>query len=192
MKRERTLMRSPLPWSLRAPLASFAIFMVGLVLFVLLGMYDLRHWDAVLAPSLATYTIDDHGAGDALAWLMTAAAVLLTSITIVVLAVLTAWMVRGSRAAWATSSVLISIYLLGCAVLLPDWIQGSDEPDTTGTALTITHDQTAPVWVRAVDGWFHDLILGGAALTLIMLLLPVTRRALKQRGGQRLAEPSAA
>ncbi|GAA2352436.1 hypothetical protein [Dactylosporangium salmoneum] len=192
MKLWRTLAQAPLLWSLRAASASLPVFVVGLALFVVLGIYDLQHWDAVTAQSYATYTIDDHGAGFAIAWLMEAAAVLLAGITIAVLVYLTAGMLRRNHSAWRASCVLMSIYLLGCALLLPDWIRGSDGPDTTGTAITVTHDRTTPVWVRAVDGWSHYLILGGAAVTLILLLLPATRRAFKQGSEQRLAEPSAA
>jgi len=91
------------PWSLWAVLGTFLVFATGLTLLALLSGYDLRHWAAVTAQSRATYTVDDHGLGDASAWFMTVGLVLVPVLTVVALILLTAAMLRGNRTAWAVT-----------------------------------------------------------------------------------------
>ncbi len=168
-------------WSTRAALGALVVFVVGLSLFGLSFLYDLRNWDAVVAPSRATYTIDDHGAGEAAAWMMSVGVVGMSGLTILALAFLTAPIVRGSRFASGLTCVITCSYLLCCGAWFPGLAGRGGGHDTSGKVFDPTHDQAAPTWVHLADAYAAYLIVGGAALATIALLLPATRR--EGRGG---------
>jgi hypothetical protein len=164
-------------------LGALLVFATGLALLALLSGYDLRHWDAVIAPSLARYTLDDHGVGIALAWYMTVVLALVSILTIAALFPLSVMLLRGSRTARAVTGVLTCSYLLCCGALLPGWRSLANDADASGNAIQPVHDRTMPVWVRAADASAVYLIFGGAILATLVLFLPAICRALQARRG---------
>ena len=116
-------------WPIRLAVAALMVFVLGHVLFIVVVSYQLTHWDAVTAPSRATYALDDHGAGMAAMWFMLVGALVVSALVILVLGMLLTSMLRGSRTAWRGICVLLCCYLVLCGIALPGFTGQADRID---------------------------------------------------------------
>ena len=165
-----------LSWPIRVAVAALMVFVLGHVLFIVVVSYQLTHWDAVTAPSRATYALDDHGAGMAAMWFMLVGALVVSALVILVLGVLLTSMLRGSRTAWRGICVLLCCYLVLCGIPLTGFTGQGDRIDRPDNVLEITYGPATPAWVPPADAGKTYLIIGGGVLTVTALLLPAAYR----------------
>jgi hypothetical protein len=159
--------RRRLTLSIRAALASIAVYMGALVMLALSSWYDLENLGYEL-------------------WVYPAIGLFVTGVLLLVMAASTVAMLNGSRLAWRLACGVAAASALGC-VALP-LIAADETPAVKPDANTLVpildrYPPTTPTWVRWSEATGAPVLIGGAALATVVLLLPSTRRDLRARQG---------
>jgi hypothetical protein len=157
--------RRRLTLSIWAALASIAVFAGGLVMLALWSWYDLENLGYEL-------------------WVYPAIGLSVAGVLLFVMAASTVAMLNGSRVAWRLACGVAAASALGCAAL--PLLASNVAPPVTPDANTIVvvldrYPATTPAWVRWSQAAGVPVFISGAALSTVVLLLPSTRRDLRER-----------
>ncbi|MBM0226253.1 hypothetical protein [Micromonospora sp. ATA51] len=155
-----------------APAVAVGLLVLGLTLNAATIIYDLMHWDVVyyVPPEEAA---NRNGLADLGLQVVDQLASVLSGLAVAGLLLSLAGLVHGETWAHVTTCVLTAPFALCCGLTFINgggsFTGNPDDPNTPRHAL-------APTWVRIVDVLGPPLLVGAAAVVLILLFVPAVHR----------------
>ncbi|GIH03879.1 hypothetical protein Rhe02_19460 [Rhizocola hellebori] len=163
---------TPPRWTRLAPLAGCGLLGLGLVLTAVSTLYDDLHWDTVYQVSPAA-AAKRNGMTDLTGVLLGRAFLIVSAVTVIGLLVCVMGLARRRRWAHIACAVVAAPYVVCCGV---GYASGrSLHSDLANPQYLNPRSSYAPTWLLVCDTAGPALTIGGAAATLMALLLLTVR-----------------